>query len=229
MVFFLISLFTMSSAQAAFDCKYEQMNANATAAAHFFTATLGCVVNITPIDKPNQVYREYYFDERGRFLIFDSVNGSWETSTGYRSYFIFPRGHEPNFKHNSNGGFLVQLASGTSITISTESSRIIEFPGYVFNESQQVDLSSSSFEISSHPGILLDTGWRLARASYFDSGEKSVFSDPSGKKCNVVNDEIFDYVNAIYGEPLFRFQSEEKLADFLSFRCPDLDLTSLFH
>lgn len=228
MVFFLISLFTISTAHAAFDCKYEQMNAGVTAAAHFYTTTMGCVVNIAPINKPNQVYREYYFDERGRFLVFDSVGGPWETSVGYRSYFIFPRGHEPSFKHNTNGSFSVLLASGASISVSSESSRIMEFPGYVFNESEQVNLSSSSFDIISHPGILLDTGWRLARAPYYDSGEESFFSDPAGKKCSVVNDEVFDYVNTIYGEPLFRFQSEEKLAEFLSARCPSLDLTSLF-
>jgi hypothetical protein len=75
---------------------------------------------------------------------------------------------------------------------------------------------------------VLSAGWSLAQAAYLNAGSESVFTDSKKNSCRVTNEEIFDYVNAIYGEPLFKFQAEESLANFLHIRCPNIERSELF-
>lgn len=221
------AIFSLSAA-AAPQCQSNQSITDQTVANRFYTVTLGCLVNVTPLHKPGLIYREYYFDERGRFLIFDSVTGPAESASGYKSYFLFPRRNEPNFTILPDGNVSVLLANGQSALLSSSSSRLIQMTGSDFYETAQPEIHSQAFELKFYRGIWLRTGWAAGRAAYLNAAGKSSFVDQNGIVCDVGNEEIFDYVNMIYSEPVFYFQSDLKLAEFLTNRCPNIDTSALF-
>lgn len=228
MFILLIQVVFSLSALAAQQCPYNQSISNEAVANRFYTVSMGCLVSVTPLHKPDLVYREYYFDERGRFLVFDSVAGPAETATGYKSYFLFPRKNEPNFDVQANGNISVLLANGEKADFSSSSSRIIQIAGGEFSESANPQIHEQAFELKSYRGIWLRSGWAMGKAAYLDAERNSTFADQDGHTCEVKNTEIFDYVNMIYSEPVFYFQSDLKLAEFLKSRCPTIETSSLF-
>lgn len=209
-------------------CDYRQRTQGGTVANRFETTALGCVVQITPLDKPNLRYREYWFDERGRLLVYTSINGPDATSTGYRSYFLFPRRRNPDFRIENDGSIAVTLSTGELMRFSTDTTRIQAFPSGIFTESPEISLNNGSgVELRSTGGILLDSGYRIGGISYSDLGAPAVFHDNKGHSCAIRNGEAFSNINTYYGEPNFIFPTDGALADFLAKRCPDLDISSL--
>jgi hypothetical protein len=211
------------------DCPDTQAVVGKTVVNEFFTIADGCTLWITPQDKPNLLYREYFFDERGRFRIYDSTPGDYETASGSRAYFLFPRKQLPTFTVSADKNEVIAtLGSGGTIRFRTDTTRISAFPGVAFSESPDIRLDNQGgVEILSYPGILLDTGWKLGGVGYTDSVAKATFRDGKGHACVVTNNEIFDYKDAIYDEPLFMFQTDPELKEFLSKRCPELDRNGL--
>jgi hypothetical protein len=210
------------------NCLYSQEISGDTVVNHFFTLSIGCLVQVTPLNKPELHYREYVFDERGRFLVFNSLPGDYETATGRRNFFFFPRKQPPSFVLGSDGNPVVTLSSGQEVTFNAASARIAAFSGVQFTENPAVTLDDQGgVEIQRFPGILLDTGWKIGGPAYHDALGSSTFRDPAGKTCTVKNEEIFDYKDAIYDEPLFKYQTDKELELYLSRRCPLLDTSSL--
>jgi len=210
------------------NCPYAQSISDNTVANRFFTVSAGCLLQITPLEKPNLLYREYVFDERGRFLVFNSVPGPYETSTSRRNFFLFPRRQVPSYRLEADGSVTATLSTGQEISFLAHSTRIASFPGVRFTENTEVSLDAGGgVELESFPGILLDTGWKIGASAYLDPAGSSYFQDSAGRKCQVANREIFNYADAIYDEPLFLFQTDESLAHFLRDRCPELDRSAL--
>lgn len=217
---------TIGAASAgAVECAYHQEISGQMVASKFYTLSLGCVVVVTPLNKPDLKYREYYFDERGRFMIFDSQPGDFETATATQSYFLFPRGQEPDFHVQKDGSIQVNLSSGQTITISGQQPKVIAFPGVTFEEPAVYGLQPKDFlTIQKYPGLMLDAGSRVGGTGYGTNraDDTSTFRVASGESCTVVNRELFDYVHILYSEPTFLYDTEAKLVDFLKQRCPQL-------
>lgn len=189
----------------------------------FYTLSLGCLVNVTPLDKPGLAYREYYFDERGRFLDFHSQAGDYETSTANHAYFLFPRHQYPSFQLLADGSIAVTLASGQTALVSGAEPRILSFPGNSFSEPAGNGLGSGDFlSLQRFPGLVLDAGWKVGTYAYYGRAGSSTFRDAQGAECRVGNGELFDYDHILYSEPTFLFETDEKLAAFLAGRCPNL-------
>lgn len=209
-------------------CDYHQQNQGATTVSRLATTALGCLVWVTPMKKPDLTYREYLFDERGRFLVYTSTPGPDTTSTGYRSYFLFPRKQNPDFRVADDGSLAVTLSTGQTMTFSTETSRIRSFPSGLFTESPEIRLDNGSgVELQSTGGIFLDAGYRIGTISYADLNAAAVFHDSKGNVCAIRIGEVFSNINTYYGEPNFLFPTDRELAAFLARRCPDLDISPL--
>jgi hypothetical protein len=210
------------------NCPNAQSISGPTVVNSLFTVADGCTLWITPLNKPNLVYREYLFDERGRFRIYNSTSGPYETASGSRNYFLFPRHQTPAFVIGKDGNVVATLSSGALMTFSAATTRIATFPDVKYSEAADIRLDNQGgVEILSYPGVYLDSGWSLGDPAYHDAKLQSTFKDEKGVSCAVTNSEIFDYVNAIYDEPLFKFQTDPELAHFLSARCPALSTRSL--
>ena len=185
-----------------------------------------CIILITPSD-PGEKYRDYSFSSKGIFLVFNtfSSTGSNSSSTGARAYFIFPRTQNPTFSALPNGDILVQDASGKSIRFSSAATKLESISGIEFNEDPQVNKNNNGgIDITAQDTLILDTGFQLGAEGYTFPNRTSTFHDPSGETCVVKNKEIFDYVG--YDANL-KFPTDLDLANFLSTRCPNLNLDSL--
>lgn len=221
----MFALLLLASTAFAAQCEYKQEFYGEMVANRFYTMSLGCVAQITPRNKPELVYREYYFDERGRFLVFQSLPGSYETATATRSYFLFPRKQEPTFSRTADGSIEVRMASGGAVYLSAQEAKVLSMPGLNFSEPAGGRLEREAFlSIEKYPGLLLDTGWKIGATGYSDRNATSEFRDSAGHACSVSNSEIFDYVNILYGEPTFYYETDAKLAAFLKERCPQLEV-----
>ena len=190
----------------------------------FFTLSWGCLVQVTPINKSTMIYREYVFDEGGRFLVFNSTPGQYETSTGMRVFYLFPKIGLPEVKIVGSK-IEITTSSGLKVVIPNQSSFIESISGLEFSDNQKIELSSSGgFEIKSYPHIYLDTGWKVGGQAYRDPLGKSVFVDAKNQRCEVNNFEIFIYDELQSPEPYMFYQSNEAVYGFLSLRCPNLTL-----
>ena len=75
MINLLFALLTLQAHAAPSPCTSEQILGEGVVASRFNTVALGCVVQVTPRSKPGLLYREFWFDERGRLLVFSSIPG----------------------------------------------------------------------------------------------------------------------------------------------------------
>ena len=224
----LLSIFSAFQVQAApSPCTAEQIVGRGVVASRFNTVALGCVVQVTPRSKPNLQYREFWFDERGRMLVFSSIPGEdIDKATGTRTYFIFPRRELLSFSALENGDLSLRLATGDDAVFTADEARLSSFPGQ-FSEERQVSLDNrSGVELSSFHGILLDAGWKTGGEAYKDPDGISMLSDEHNHKCAIRNNEFFFYVNMYYSEPNLVYPQDAELEKFLSKRCPNLDLSS---
>jgi len=215
------------------DCTPDQQdNVGGLSFGRFFTMSNGCYLRVSPIAKPDLRYRDYTFDERGAFTIFIS-DGEGDDSkiTGQRSYFFFPRLHVPSYKIVQDK-VIVTLPSDTQIIFSTSNARLLSIEDGSLTESPEINLKNNGgVEIKSYNGIYLDTGWKIGKAPYKDSSRTSTFKDANGKTCTLPNEELFYYeqksVEQMYDEPLFKFQKDDELAEFLKVKCSQLNTISL--
>lgn len=170
-------------------------------------------------------YRDYGFGNDGSFTVFESVDGAEATSTGMRSYFLFPRKTTPTY--STQGDTLHVISStGLQFNFSLTTARMEASEGAVFTEDPSVNMTNKGgFELTKIPGIILDTGWGLGNISYIKPAASSVFTDSSGKQCTITNSEIFSYADK--QNPVLLFSTDSALADFLAKRCPTLDASTL--
>lgn len=218
----------VAPAQAASQCTADQVIGNGIVASRFQTVAYGCLVQITPRAKPNMLYREYWIDDRGRFMVFTSTPGDdVDRVTGTRTYFLFPRKQLPSIRGVAQGELAFTLPSGQTIGFSESDAKLSAFPGE-FAEDKNINLENQGgLEIQSFDGIRLDAGWMIGSQTYKNPKGRSTFSDAHNQKCEIQNDEFFFYENMYYSEPNLRFPEDESLKKFLKSRCPNLDLTPL--
>ncbi|MGZ3706562.1 MAG: hypothetical protein ACXWP1_12530, partial [Bdellovibrionota bacterium] len=200
MIFSLLFLLTSLPAPAAAPCPAAQVIGSGIVASRFATVALGCVVQVTPRFKPELRYRDFWIDERGRFLVFTSVPGDdLDKATGTRTYFLFPRRQIPGFSLKENGDLSLLLGTGQEAVFAGADARLLSFPGD-FSVAGEASLENQGgVEINSFSGIWLDAGWLVGGQSYKNPQGLSTISDARGQKCGVRNDEFFFYENMYYG------------------------------
>lgn len=199
------------------DCPGAQILFGRWAFNRQFTKADGCLVQATPIEKRQLVYREYVFDQSGRFLIFDSTDGPFETATSQHNYFILPAKYVPSMEIDGEQ-MIVTSASGTRFAFSKESPEIV-------NVSDDIVITATSSTVRNYTGILLDTGRKVGTRAYRNKTGISHFSKNGRKICSIRNAELFAYADPLTGEeyyqPIFRYPEPGRIEAFLSQRCPN--------
>lgn len=192
-----------------------------------FTMADGCLVQATPIHKSGKkglVYREYVFDESGRFMVFNSTDGDYETATAQRNFILLPAVRPPEMKVVGDQ-MRVTLASGHEVQFRKDSAFVQSSGvGLVVRDLEKVDLTAGgNFQILSYDGVLLDTGWMVGGRSSRRPEAESQFSIPGEPACKVSNQEIFLYHDPVtreeYYQPLFKYSDPRALEAFLVARC----------
>jgi hypothetical protein len=188
------------------NCKTQQILHGKWAINRFFTMADGCLVQVTPIDKPNQIYREYIFDQMGRFAIFNSIQGSYETATSMKSYFLFPVVQTPSIEKISDKIVEVTLATGEKAQFDSQDLFLFSLngKGIQYKEEKKVSLvEGGAFEILAHDEIYIDAGWKIGDRSYRDSSKSSRLY-LNGKSCWISNSTLFVYSDSFTGQELYQ-------------------------
>lgn len=237
LILFTLSLISSAAvAQAKFtgqDCnKGSQDTPDSTSVSLLKTQVQKCMVWTSPINKPEMIYRDFIFDERGIFTIFVSVTGDDDNKfTGKRAFMFFPRVQEPSYKIEGDK-ITVELASRKHVVLSAKTAGIISIEDATIEIAEKINLENNGgVEIKSYKGLYLDFGWELGHAAYFNPKRTSTFKDAHGKSCPVANTDLFKYGEFVeknmYGEPEFKFEDNKQLIEYLEDTCPMLDISSL--
>lgn len=214
-----------ASAEIGDDCSYEQHIIGPWVFNRQFTVGDGCLVQVTPLEKPNLQYREYVFDQWGRMLVFNSTPGQdYATSTAQRNFFLLPVRQAPTLKREGDV-MIVTMASGIQVEFGGASilpkSRT---PGFELRETGGVDLNpGGGLEITAFPEFLLDTGWALGGRAYLQSEARSGLSYQGGRVCLALNRNLFILKDPFTGEafyqPRLRCDQSECLQNYLRDAC----------
>lgn len=224
--FFLVTLFlpTLVFALEGENCPAEQVLWGPWVFNRQYSMADGCLVQVTPLEKPALVYREYVFDENGRWLVFDSIDGPYETATAQQNFFLFPAVLPPRFERRGEQ-MVVIMANGGEVFFSA-TSRFVDSTGagLVISEDPQVDLTSGGhLRIEKYDAILLDTGWKIGDRAYRDPQASSRLLKTGSAPCSIVNADLFAYRDPITGEeyyqPRFKYPEPERLRAFVQRAC----------
>jgi hypothetical protein len=179
-----------------------------------------CFVGIHPRNVENLKYRDYYFDNKGQFMVFNSFGeGSDQAMTGSRDFYVFPLVQDyPDFSIEPNGDVVVQMVSGHLFRISAKDYSIVSLtPGNISEKPVSPD-NKGGVEFSLTSGFWFDAGFakgasRFANPNFISTIKTSM----TNLTCSVANRNFLDYSSD--GNFNFKFESTA-LTDFLKKACP---------
>jgi hypothetical protein len=178
-----------------------------------------CYISIHGMDITDLKYRDYYFDNSGQFLVFNSYGeGPNSTHTGMRSFYLLPIVNDyPDFSIEPNGDVLVETVSGHQILFDSKQLKIKQFINGSFTEKPLANNNKGGTEIKPKTGFWLDAGFKLGGMTT-DNPKNStkVFGAKSGQ-CTLKNTELFHYDLGDYYNPLLYTGRDLEL--FLQKRC----------
>lgn len=166
-------------------------------------------------------YRNYLFTSAGLFFVFVSDDdGPQSTSTGSRTFHLFPRLNVPYFYQLPNSDYLyVVLSSGDKVVFSQKTGDIASGVGIAFNIDPNINLNNAGgVEIVNTNGIILDSGWALGYMATEDYFRKSTFRRNHFADCSFINIKLFEPVGGDNME--FRFKTDSELNSLLAENCP---------
>lgn len=222
-ILILLSLFIVAPALAEPGCPVDDVTVGDLHVYSYSLSDEKCNITVTPAWNDHALtYRDFTFGRDGSLMIFSSVPGAEATSTGARTYFLFPRTNDLSVSiSQANGGEVrVRTPSGVVFTFSATTDLVTSISGARWSQDPQVSMhNDGGVEIQSIPGILLDTGWQLGDISYGNARRLSVFRDPFGAGCQVPDGEIFSYATP---DPHVKYTTDASLWAFLASACPNL-------
>lgn len=174
------------------------------------------------------IYRDYMFGNEGLLFVFNSYGeGPNSTSTGAREFYIFPRKQYPSFQvDEANNQVHVTTASGEVVSFDAATTRVAKMTESSFKESPKIsDSNEGGFEILTHNKVVLDCGFTLGNSPSANPKRTCKFTDATNQSCSVKAGEVFKYTSD--GDNDLAFQDDAALAQFLSQRCKNLDLSPL--
>ena len=186
-------------------------------------ASRNCFISLHPMDVVDLKYRDYYFDNAGLFMVFNSYgDGPNSTMTGTRSFYLFPAKNipmldYPDYSIEPNGDVLIQTVSGHEILFDSKKLQIKSFVGGAFSEKQLSPNNKGGTEIKPAVGFWLDLGFKLGGlGNDVSTNMTKAFGSKSGN-CSIKNTELYKYTAGGYDHPLL--YSGRALELFLQKRC----------
>lgn len=181
-----------------------------------------CFIDIHPRNVVNYKYRDYYFDNQGHFMVFNSYGaGSDSTMTAARDFFLFPITEDyPDFSVEENGDVIVKMVSGHQIRFSAKDFSILSLTPGSFTEKSLSPDNNGGVEISLTKGFWIDGGFKKGGSRMSNPKLKSIVkSSLSSESCSVLNNDFLKY--EADGNYVFKFQ-KDALTSFLKTKCPQL-------
>lgn len=226
-IIFTSLLFTNLLAQAEFTkakCEHALLGSGEVQVNRQWDVTTGtCFIDIHPRNVVNYKYRDYYFDNHGHFMVFNSYGDGPDTAmTGARDYFLFPIVEDyPDFSVEENGDVVVKMVSGHRFRISGKDFSIVSITPGSFVEKTLSPTNRGGVEINLEAGFWFDGGFKKGASPMANrQGISTINSSISpGRSCILANQDFLNYTNG--GDYSFRFQKDQ-LVDFLKVKCPDL-------
>lgn len=187
-------------------------------------ATRSCFISVSPRNIANLKYRDYYFDQLGRFMVFNSYgNGPIESYTGARDFFLFPIVDQyPDFSFEQNGDVIIKMVSGHQLRISGKDFSLVSLSDGTVSEKPLSNKNAGGVEITLTKGFWLDTGFRLGGLNIANPNKSTLFKSPATKEsCSVKNSKFMDYADK--DNPDFKYNGEPFI-QFIRTTCPRLGL-----
>lgn len=194
----------------------------------FFDQGKTCYLSTHSDASAKLIYRDYILTSNGSMLVFNSFgDGDEGSTTGAREYFFFPR-KPSRFDYSLNPAepiLSIQFTNGDQILFSGEKAQPVKMNMASIEIDPEIRPDNQGgVEIKNYNGLLLDLGYAMGTAPSYRPKQKAEFRDPTGRRCQVVMKEIFEITRA---DSEFRFPTDLELKEYLSSRCPNLDLSSL--
>lgn len=224
--FLLISLFLLSTgAEAAFSndkCSRVLTGSGEIQINRQWDIQTGiCFISIHPFNTVNLKYRDYYFDNRGNFMVFNVYGyGPDSEMTATRDFYLFPLIEDyPDYSIEDNGDVTVKMVSGHLFRISAENFAMKGITPGTFTEKALSPNNNGGVEISLKEGYWIDGGFKKGGLRMSNPKLSStVHSSKSKGSCTILNKDLLDY-----SEENFVFKYEkENLTNFLKTKCPNL-------
>lgn len=177
-----------------------------------------CFISLHPMDVTDLKYRDYYFDNDGLFLVFNSYGeGELSETTGSRGFMTFPQIFEyPDFSIESNGDVVVRMVSGHLLRINAEKFSVKEFSPGRFVEKELSKTNAGGLEIKTSKGFWMDQGFKMGGMAVENKkGLTKIFGSISGS-CSLKNSRLYDYSTGQI--PLL--YKKEALTKFVQEVCP---------
>ncbi|MBC7466588.1 MAG: hypothetical protein H7256_11410 [Bdellovibrio sp.] len=181
-----------------------------------------CFISVHPRQVKDLKYRDYFFDNTGRFMVFNSYGaGPDSTYTGARDFFLFPVINDyPDFSFEPNGDVLVKTVSGHILRVSGKDFSLVSLSDGTVKEKPLSTKNAGGVEITLKKGFWLDTGFRLGGLNIASPSNSTSFKSPKmTETCLVKNKTFMDY--DANGEPDFKLTGDS-FVQFVKAQCPKL-------
>lgn len=183
-----------------------------------------CFVSISPRQITDLKYRDYYFDNTGMFMVFNSYgDGPDSEMTASRIFYLFPQAEDyPDFSFEDNGDVIVKLVSNHQFRISGKDFSIVSLSDGVIKESPLAVNNKGGVELQLTRGFWLDAGFKVGGTALDKPDNRSVFhSATSHLTCTLTNKTFLRYASD--GNFFMKYEGDA-FNNFIHQKCPQLKL-----
>ncbi len=184
-----------------------------------------CFIALTPRQIVDLKYRDYYFDNSGHFMVFNSYGyGSDSETTGARVFYFFPLIEDyPDYSFEENGDVVIKLVSGQLFRVSGKDFSIVSLSDAAIKEMPLSKKNAGGVEIKLTKGFWLDAGFKMGGTGLDKPAKKSVFRSAAAKQqsCQVANREFLNYTSS--GDFSMKYTGDI-MKQFVKSKCPQLKL-----
>ena len=187
----------------------------------WYESSRTCFISLHPMDTYNMEYRDYYIDNKGLFLVFNSYGdqGTISETTASRAFVTFPILYDyPDFSIEPDGDVVVKLVSGHLIRMDSKKFSVKKFSPGSFVEKALSKNNKGGLELKPGTGFWLDQGFKMGGMAIENkSGKTTIYGSKEGS-CVLKNTELYDYSD----ENLPLLYDKDQIKTFVQQRCPKL-------
>lgn len=184
-----------------------------------------CFLKISPAQTSGLAYRQYYFFNSGKVLIFNSFGIGDREQTGARTFLFLPVHQSPFFRriqdqvwaHGSNRHLELRFDTQTSHPLEVRQGELVVDPRISVE-------NNGGLEFKKITATYFDFGFRIGGDPAADPRGSAKLIDPAGKTCRLQNKQFLIYDSE--GDYRLKFAANQLKAK-LTKLCPRLDLTQL--
>lgn len=182
--------------------------------------TRNCFISIHPMSVSDLKYRDFYFNNDGLFMVFNSYGeGNSSSTTATRSFYLFPKLNDyPDFSIEENGDVLVKTVSDHYFLFDAKAFKIKSVSPGSFTEKPLSKNNKGGVEIKLISGFWLDVGFKMGGMAEENKKGTTVATGSKKGQCTLKNTDLFDYSQAANYEYSFLYEGEA-MSLFLKNRC----------